>query len=389
MKLNKSMKIGIFIIAAIILGIAYHFFFSKNSDAPIYLTETVKLGTISQSVIASGTVRSNNRVEVGAQVSGKITKINVTLGQFVKKGEVLAEIDSLTQLNDLEEAKSQLKSYEAQLKSASTKLKLAKSKFNRSKKLYTVKSISQDEYEEAEKDLAVAESSLIELEELINQSKISVKTAETNLSYTTIISPIDGVVISIPVSEGQTVNSVQSAPTIIQVADLSNMLIKAEIPEGDITKVTSGMKVEFTTLSDSENIYKSEIQSIDPADSTLTDDEYTESVSNTNAIYYYANIIVENPENKLRIGMTTTNTIKIAEKENVLIIPTMAISKKNNQFYVKVLEDNKVIETKVDIGISDDFFTEIKNGLNEGKKVITTQLDAGDVETMSSRPQGI
>ncbi len=146
--------------------------------APIYLTETVKLGTISQSVIASGTVRSNNRVEVGAQVSGKITKINVTLGQFVKKGEVLAEIDSLTQLNDLEEAKSQLKSYEAQLKSASTKLKLAKSKFNRSKKLYAVKSVSQDEYEEAEKDLAVAESSLIELEELINQSKISVKTAE-------------------------------------------------------------------------------------------------------------------------------------------------------------------------------------------------------------------
>ena len=145
MKLNKSMKIGIFIIAAIILGIAYHFFFSKNSDAPIYLTETVKLGTISQSVIASGTVRSNNRVEVGAQVSGKITKINVTLGQFVKKGEVLAEIDSLTQLNDLEEAKSQLKSYEAQLKSASTKLKLAKSKFNRSKKLYAVKSVSQDE----------------------------------------------------------------------------------------------------------------------------------------------------------------------------------------------------------------------------------------------------
>lgn len=386
MMLNKSIKISIFIIAAIILGIAYHFFFSKNSDAPIYLTETVKLGTISQSVIASGTVRSNNRVEVGAQVSGKITKINVTLGQFVKKGEVLAEIDSLTQLNDLEEAKSQLKSYEAQLKSASTKLKLAKSKFNRSKKLYTVKSVSQDEYEESEKDLATAESSLIELEELINQSKISVKTAETNLSYTTIISPIDGVVISIPVSEGQTVNSMQTTPTIVQVADLSKMLIKAEIPEGDITKITSGMKVEFTTLSDSENIYKSEIQSIDPADSTLTDDEYTESVSNTNAIYYYANIIIENPENKLRIGMTTTNTIKIVEKENVLIIPTMAISKKNNQFYVKVLEDNKVIETKVDIGISDDFYTEIKSGLNEGKKVITTQLDADDVETIPSRP---
>lgn len=387
MNLNKSMKIGVFIIAVIILGITYHFFFSKNSDAPVYLTETAKLGTISQNVIASGTVRSNNRVEVGAQVSGKITKINVTLGQFVKKGELLAEIDSLTQLNDLEEAKSQLKSYEAQLKSASTKLKLAKSKFNRSKKLYTVKSISQDEYEEAEKELAVAESSLIELEELINQSKISVKTAETNLSYTTIISPIDGVVISIPVSEGQTVNSMQTTPTIVQVADLSKMLIKAEIPEGDITKITSGMKVEFTTLSEPETVYKSQIQSIDPADSTLTDDEYTESVSNTNAIYYYANIIIENPENKLRIGMTTTNTIKIAEKENVLIIPTMAISKKNNQFYVKVLEDNKVIETKIDIGISDDFFTEIKSGLNEGKKVITTQLDAGDAESMSSRPQ--
>lgn len=383
--LKKYLK---FIILAmlILLGIIYYSFFRKTTDEVRYLTETVKKGDIAQTIVASGTVRSNNRVEVGAQVSGKITKINVVLGQEVKKGDLLATIDSLTQNNNLDEAKSKLKSYEAQRKSAKVKLQVAQSKYSRISKLYETKSISLDDYETAREELEVAKASVAEYNELIAQATISVKTAETNLSYTTITSPIDGVVISIPVSEGQTVNSNQSAPTIVQVADLTKMLIKAEVAEGDITKVKTGMNVELTTLANPEIIYKSIIESVDLATSTLTDDEYSESVSNSSAVYYYANIILDNPDNNLRIGMTTTNTIKIKESQNILLVPTVAVQKVNGKSVVKILkENNKVEEREIVTGISDGLSTEVKEGLSEGEEVIVTQLNG--TEGLDALPQ--
>lgn len=383
--LKKYLK---FIILAmlILLGIIYYSFFRKTTDEVRYLTETVKKGDIAQTIVASGTVRSNNRVEVGAQVSGKITKINVVLGQEVKKGDLLATIDSLTQNNNLDEAKSKLKSYEAQRKSAKVKLQVAQSKYSRMSKLYETKSISLDDYETAREELEVAKASVAEYNELIAQATISVKTAETNLSYTTITSPIDGVVISIPVSEGQTVNSNQSAPTIVQVADLTKMLIKAEVAEGDITKVKTGMNVELTTLANPEIIYKSTIESVDLATSTLTDDEYSESVSNSSAVYYYANIILDNPDNNLRIGMTTTNTIKIKESQNILLVPTVAVQKVNGKSVVKILkENNKVEEREIVTGISDGLSTEVKEGLSEGEEVIVTQLNG--TEGLDALPQ--
>ena len=130
----------------------YYSFFRKKDDGVKYLTEVVKRSDISQTIVVSGTVRSNNRVEVGAQVSGKITKINVVLGQEVKKGDLIATIDSLTQNNNLDEAKSKLKVYQAQRKSASVKYQVTQSKFNRISKLYQMNSISQDEYESAKVD---------------------------------------------------------------------------------------------------------------------------------------------------------------------------------------------------------------------------------------------
>lgn len=181
--LRKYLK-WVILVIVLILGVVYYSFFRKKDDGIKYLTETVKRSDISQTIVASGTVRSNNRVEVGAQVSGKITKINVVLGQEVKKGDLIATIDSLTQNNNLDEAKSKLKVYQAQRKSASVKYQVAQSKFNRISKLYQMNSISQDDYETAKEELEVAKASVTEYDELIAQASISVKTAETNLSYT-------------------------------------------------------------------------------------------------------------------------------------------------------------------------------------------------------------
>ena len=379
--LRKYLK-WIILIVVLILGVVYYSFFRKKDDGVKYLTETVKRSDISQTIVASGTVRSNNRVEVGAQVSGKITKINVVLGQEVKKGDLLATIDSLTQNNNLDEAKSKLKVYQAQRKSASVKYQVAQSK------LYQMNSISQYDYETAKEELEVAKASVTEYDELIAQASISVKTAETNLSYTSITSPIDGVVISIPVSEGQTVNSNQSAPTIVQVADLSKMLIKAEVAEGDITKVKKGMEVEVATVANPDKTYKSTVQSVDYATSTLTDNEYSESVSNTSAVYYYANIILDNKDGNLRIGMTTTNTITINSVKNVLSVPVVAVQKVNGKSVVKVVKDkekNIIEEREVTTGIQDGLSIEIKNGLSEGEEVVVTQLNGTD--GLDSLPQ--
>ncbi|HBO37751.1 MAG TPA: efflux transporter periplasmic adaptor subunit, partial [Pasteurellaceae bacterium] len=350
----------------------------NDANNVTYLTETVTRGNLQKSVIASGTVRSYNRVEVGAQVSGKIEKIHVTLGQSINEGDLIAEIDSQTQVNNLNTVQAQLASYQAQLKARKVAYEVAKSSYNRISNLYAKKSASLDDLNTAKNSFAEAEANIEETEALIKQSEIDVNTAKTNLGYTKIISPISGTIISIPVSEGQTVNANQTTPTIVQVADLTKMLIKPEISEGDVTKVKEGMQVKFTTLADPDTTYNATINSVDPAMTTLSDNEYAESVSDTNAIYFYANIVVDNTDNKLRIGMTTQNTITIADAKDTLLVPTMTLQKQNNKIFVNVLNGDKVEQREVTVGLNDDVNTQVLSGLNEGEKVISSQVASGE-----------
>ncbi|ERF78057.1 ABC transporter substrate-binding protein [Gallibacterium anatis] len=383
MTFTKKRILGIAVILIILAAIYY--FNLQSQPKTTYLTETAKYSDIQQTVVATGTVRSSNRVEVGARVSGKVEKILVKLGQKVKKGELIAELDSITQENTLNSAQAQLAAYKAQLVAAQTAYRVANSNFQRIAKLYKRKASSLDDYENAQNNLDSTKANVEQIQAQIKQSEIEVNTAATNLNYTKITSPIDGTVISIPVSVGQTVNANQTTPTIIQVADLDTMLIKPEISEGDITKIKPGMKVQFTTLAEPDEIYQAEIASVDPALTTLTDNEYSESVSDTNAIYYYANVLVPNPEHKLQIGMTTQNTIITAQKQHVLVVPTLAIQRKNGQNSVQILDGDKVIEKIVQIGLHDEINTEILSGLNEGDKVIISQSSANEAASVKVR----
>lgn len=383
MTFTKKRILGIAVVLIILAAIYY--FNLQSQPKTTYLTETVKYSDIQQTIVATGTVRSSNRVEVGARVSGKVEKILVKLGQKVKKGELIAELDSITQENTLNSAQAQLAAYKAQLVAAQTAYRVANSNFQRIAKLYKRKASSLDDYENAQNNLDSAKANVEQIQAQIKQSEIEVNTATTNLNYTKITSPIDGTVISIPVSVGQTVNANQTTPTIIQVADLDTMLIKPEISEGDITKIKPGMKVQFTTLAEPDEIYQAEIASVDPALTTLTDNEYSESVSNTNAIYYYANVLVPNPEHKLQIGMTTQNTIITAQKQHVLVVPTLAIQKRNGQNSVQILDGDKVVEKVVQIGLHDDINTEILSGLNEGDNVILSQSSANEAASVKVR----
>ena len=281
--------------AAVITG--GYFFMGDSTPKTTYLTETVQRGDIEKNVVATGSIESINTVDVGAQVSGKVTKLYVALGQQVKKGDLIAEIDSTTQINTLNTRKAALASYQAQFVARKTAYDVALSNYNRLTKLYAQKGTSLDSLNSAKATLDNAKAEMNVVQENIKQAEIEVNTAETNVSYTKITSPIDGTVIATPVSEGQTVNSNQTTPTIVKVADLSKMRIKPEISEGDITKVKAGQEVTFSILSDSKTLYHAKIESVDPATTTISNSSTSSTTSSTsstsnNAVYYYANIIV-------------------------------------------------------------------------------------------------
>ena len=379
---------------AVAAGAAYYFFSNNNKQETTYLTESVTRGNVEKTVVASGSVESVNEVDVGAQASGKITKLYVKLGQEIKKGEMIADIDSTTQINTLNTKKAALVSYQAQLKAKKTAYDVALSSYNRLSKLYTQKATSFDSLNTAKSTLDNAKAEMEAIEANIKQAEIEVNTAETNVGYTKITAPMDGTVISVPVSEGQTVNANQTTPTIVTIADLSKMKIKPEISEGDITKVKAGQEVSFTILSDSQTVYHSVIDSVDPANTTTSDSSSTSSStssnsssSTTSAIYYYANVLIDNPDRTLRIGMTTENNIKIANAKDVLLVSNMAIQKRDSKSFVNVLNDkNQPEQREVETGVQNDFQSEIKSGLNEGEKVIVSQVANG--EKVGSMPRG-
>ena len=388
MKKRFFILLGLFVAA----GAAYYFFSSNSKQETTYLTESVTRGNVEKTVVASGSVESVNEVDVGAQASGKITKLYVKLGQEIKKGEMIADIDSTTQINTLNTKKAALVSYQAQLKAKKTAYDVALSSYNRLSKLYTQKATSLDSLNTAKSTLDNAKAEMEAIEANIKQAEIEVNTAETNVGYTKITAPMDGTVISVPVSEGQTVNANQTTPTIVTIADLNKMKIKPEISEGDITKVKAGQEVSFTILSDSQTVYHSVIDSVDPANTTTSDSSSTSSLSSsssstTSAIYYYANVLIDNPDRTLRIGMTTENNIKIANAKDVLLVSNMAIQKRDGKSFVNVLNNkNQSEKREVETGVQNDFKTEIKSGLNEGEKVIVSQVANG--EQVGSMPRG-
>lgn len=359
----------------------------KSEPQSSFITEVVKRGDIRQTVSATGEISPSNLVSVGAEASGQIKKLYVKLGQQVKKGDLIAEIDSTNQINTLNTEKSKLETYQAKLVSAEIALSSAEKKYKRELALWKEQATSKEDLESAQDSLASAKANVAELKAAIKQSKISINTAESELGHTRITATMDGTVVAIPVEEGQSVNAAQSTPTIIQLANLETMLNKMQIAEGDITKVKAGQDISFTILSEPDTPIKAKLDSVDPGLTTMSLGSYTSSTDTTsNAIYYYARALVPNQDGKLSIGMTTQNTIEINGVKNVLLVPTLTVKKHNGKSFVSVLgADNKAVEREVTVGLKDSMNTEIKSGLKEGEKVIISEMSADEKNKSSER----
>ena len=382
---------------AVLAGVGYYFY-DKNFNVPQvdqFIASKAVRGELVKSIESNGEIYATELIDVGAQVGGQIKRLYVKLGDVVKAGDMIAEIDSATQQNNVDTKKAQLGIYEAKLNSAKVALEISKTKFKREQELFAKNATSKEEFENAKNTLAANEASLKEIEAQIVQAKISLNTAQIDLGYTKITAPQGGVVVSVQVEEGQTVNSNQATPTIVNIADLSKVQLKMEIAEGDITKIKVGSKVEYSILSEPNRKFYARISSIDPGLTTLSNGKYkttsssgtTTSSSSSSAIYYYAKAIVDNQDGTLRIGMTTQNTIILDSVKDAIIVPSIAIKKEDGKSVVYVLKKGKdglntAERREVQTGLIDSLKTQILSGVEEGEEVVTKRNSAAEISEM-------
>lgn len=296
---------------------AYYFFKPTANDQGISLKRLsyVTRGDIENTVTAAGTLTSKDWVAVGAQVSGQLDNIAVEIGDIVKKGQLLAEIDATVQLARVNASRASLNALKSQQTSRESKLRLAKLTAERQARMINDKATSEQEYDQSLNALIEAEASLLQLKAQIAQSEASLSSQEAELGYTTIYAPMDGTVVSIVAKEGQTLNANNQAPTILTIADLTMMTVEAEVSEADINKLKKNMPVYFSTLGGGNRRWKSQIRQILP----------TPTIAN-NVVLYTVLFDVDNSDAALLSQMTAQVFFVTSSAKDVLSVPVGALT---------------------------------------------------------------
>lgn len=382
MKKSRSKFKRYVLIAVILLLLVFgaRAAFFSAPPPPTFAVAEVSRADLEDSVLASGTIDAIERVSVGAQATGQLKSLKVELGDRVKKGQLVAEIDDLTQQNELRNAEAALQTRRAERAAKVATLKQAELAFKRQRMMLAADASSREAYETAEATLAVTRAEIASLDAQIAQAEIQVDTARVNLGYTRIVSPIDGMVVAVVTKEGQTVNSIQSAPTIIKVAQVDTMTIKAQISEADVTRVKAGLPVYFTILGEPDERYRATLRAVEPAPDSIQKDDATSSLTSSSssstsaAVYYNGLFDVPNPDEKLRISMTAQVFIVLGEAKNAVVVPASALGKRgpDGRYEVRVVgEGNKTETRQVRIGMNNNVQAQVLEGLEVGERVVS------------------
>ena len=377
----------IIIAAAVIIVVAggcWIFGGSKAKNKVDFATEQVQKGNVSNSITATGTIEPVTEVEVGTQVSGIIDKIYVDYNSVVKEGEVIAEMDKVTLLSDLQSA-------QATYDGAKAEYEYQKKLYDRNEKLHQKQLISDTDYEESLYNYQRARSTY-------EQSKAALSKAERNLSYATITSPIDGIVTSKDVEEGQTVASGFETPTLFTIAaDLTKMQVVADVDEADIAGVTEGARVTFTVDAYPDDVFEGAVSQV-RLGSTNSSSSSSSSTTSETVVTYEVVITADNPDLKLKPRLTANVTIYTLTRDNVLVVPAKALRFSPNkeiaggrsikdcqgEHKVWTLENNTFVAHPVKTGISDGQHTEILEGISEGTSIVTEAVVASEMPEMNA-----
>ncbi|BFI53102.1 hemolysin secretion protein D [Yersinia pseudotuberculosis] len=376
---SKRRLIGWVVLLLFIGGLLF-FRWISPPDKPSYITAVAEIRDLEQTVLADGTIKAQKQVTVGAQVSGQIKALHVTLGQQVEKNQLVAEIDDLAQQNALKDAEEALKNVQAQRAAKIATQKNNQLTYQRQQQILAKGVGVRADFDSIKAILEATQAEISALDAQIAQAEIAVSTAKLNLGYTKISSPIAGTVVAIPVEEGQTVNAVQSAPTIIKVAQLDTMTVEAQISEADVVKVKTGMPVYFTILGEPEKRFSATLRAIEPAPDSINDETTTtssstsSSSSSSTAIYYNGLFDVANPTGALRISMTAQVYILLNQAKNAVVIPATALENDQGQYRVQVVDNSgKVSQRTVTVGLNNNVDAQILTGLQAGEHVIVSQ----------------
>lgn len=369
----------------LILGAAGAYAYSRYST-PVagagLLSAPVIRGNVEETVLASGTLKPSRLVAVGSQASGRIVSLKVKLGQKVAKGDLIAQIDSVTQENALRTSEASLANMRAQRAEKEATLVRNEQTLARQKTMVAQKAVSQADFELADAEVKVTRAQLAALDAQIVGAQVAVETARANLGYTSITAPADGTVLAIVAQEGQTVNASQSAPTIVILGQLDTMTVRADISEADIVKVAPGMPLWFTVVGAPEERHSGKLEFIEPSpESIKSDSSFATSTSSSSssssstsssAVYYVGVFDVPNPRGRLRTYMTAEIHIILGRATDVLTVPATALERAGRGYRVRVLKDDGTVERRpVEVGLNDKITAEIRSGLAEGERVVT------------------
>lgn len=396
LKDRRGVWIALIVVGVILLGLAVKNIAFPSDKGGELATAPASVGDIEQTVLAAGTLEPVTLVSVGAQVSGQVTLLKVELGQQVKRGDLIAEIDSQPQQNALRTAQAQVDNARAQRLQAEATLTQATLAYNRQKEMLAADATSRAEYEAAAATLKTAQGQLAALDAQIAQATVSVETAKVNLGYTRIVAPMDGTVVAIVTQEGQTVNANQAAPTIVKVAQLDTMTVKAEISEADVVKVQAGQDVYFTILGEPDKRRYAKLRTVEPAPESIetesTGASSASSSSTASAVYYNGLFEVPNPDRRLRTSMTAQVYIVLGQAKGVLTIPSAALGDKgpDGSYGVLVaLKDGKTEPRKVKIGLNNSVTAQVLSGLTAGERVVVAAPSGGGREQQASGGPGM
>ncbi len=371
--MKKISKIWVFVILLALAAVAFWLLSgNKKQEVVHFNTVEVEESNLQNSVTATGTIEPVTSVTVGTQVSGIVSRLYVDYNSVVKKGQVIAELDKTNLLSELNTAKANLSS----LQSA---LNYQAANFNRYQTLLNKGLVSADEFENAQ--LAYRQAT-----EQVAQAKEQVQRAQTNLGYATITSPIDGVVLSKSVEEGQTVAASFSTPELFKIAkDLTNMQVVANVDEADIGNVRAGERVSFTVDAYPDDKFQGTVTQV-----------RQEATTTNNVVTYEVVINAPNGDLKLKPGLTANVTIYTSEKTGVLCVPTKAlrftptpetvgkewkIADCNGKNKLWTIEGNTLKAHAVKTGMTDGSQTEIVSGITKGTTIVSEiKVSSGDEE---------
>ena len=418
--MRKIPKLYLVIGAVVLLMLLLLAMCSRRAKPPELATAIVAKGDIEDTVIATGALQPIQLVSVGAQVSGRVISLKVAIGEHVTKGEVIATIDPVPASNQLRTAQATLEQMIAQRAGQAANLAQDEIVLRRQATTLAAQASSQADYDSAQASEKAAKASLAALDAQIAQARVSVDTAKVNLGYTNVVAPIDGDVLAVVTKQGQTVNAVQAAPTIVILGDMSTMTAKAQISEADVIKVKIGQPVYFTILGDSKRRFFGTLRSVAPAPNSIVSEVNNAATSTSNstaqAIYYDGLVDVPNPDRVLKADMTAQVTIVVSGVRGVVTVPSAALDpappatprtgmrpsispalfqvrRGPNQHLVLVVGAKGEPQPRlVTIGLDNKVSAQVISGLQPGEKVVLGQASdtqAAAAAAAANQPRGV